>query len=94
VATTNRSARRTSAWKPTRRTLTEWLPYWQNELGARDVSARTVGNQRKAIAKLTRGVGDVAPETLTAEPLCAWRDDMRSKLMDSSVNCYLLTVGT
>lgn len=76
------------------RTLLGWLPYWRNELGARDCSEATVGNQAKAIARLVRHVGDVPPASVTSRALEEWRDEMSATLKPSTVNRYLLTVGT
>lgn len=78
------------------RTITEWLPHWHNELGARDASRRTVTSYNMSLRRLVRYVGDIAPETLTGEQLLAWRDEMHQgdKLKGASVNTYLQGVGS
>lgn len=91
---TRRTQRKAPRSVATARTLSGWLPYWENELGARDVSAATVANQRKAFARLIEGVGDVPPEGVTPEQLIGWRDKMAKRCKGSTVNMYLTTVGT
>ncbi len=88
--------RRTARTARASRTLTEWLPYWELELGARNVRRATVDNQRKVLAKLVRFAGDVAAECVTSDVLSAWRDHMHEaeKLKPTSTNRYLLTAGT
>jgi site-specific recombinase XerD len=90
----NRRARRTAP--PTARTFAEWLPYWANELGARGCRLTTVTNQRRALQLLARFVGeDTDAARVTDADLIRWRDDAVGRgLKASTVNKYLLTVGT
>jgi hypothetical protein len=55
-----------------------------------------VTNQRKCLKRSVDFAGDIAPQKLTPELLTEWRDHLRAKakLKDSSINTYLLTVGT
>jgi site-specific recombinase XerD len=72
------------------------LPYWRNELGARNVRPATVKNQTKVLRKLASFLGDAPLDSATSKELSAWRDYMyqTERLKPSSVNRYLLTVGT
>jgi integrase/recombinase XerD len=80
---------------PGGRTLTQWLPYWENEMGARDCRPGTVQNQRDTIRRAIRHLGDIDPRQLSPEHLAAWRDTLRTEgLKDSTVNRYLLAFGT
>ncbi len=91
----NRRARaRTTRAVGAGRALSEWLPYWVNELGARQCSPRTVENQAKCLKRLADFTGDVPPTQLTVETLEAWRDHLAETLKPSSTNRYVLTVGT
>jgi site-specific recombinase XerD len=78
------------------RSLSEWWPYWELELGARGVRPPTVRNQRATLVKLQRFTQDVEPAVITSDVLNAWKDHMRTveRLRDTSVNRHLLTVGT
>src|SRR3954465_10523917 len=90
----NRRARARRVHTSATRTLTEWLPYWRNELGARQCSARTVQNQEKCLRRLVQHTGDVTPVELSPATLEVWRDKLAETLKASSVNRYVLTVGT
>lgn len=52
---TNRRTKVKRAAPSTARTFMEWLPYWENELGARGVRPRTVHNQREGLKRLRYG---------------------------------------
>jgi site-specific recombinase XerD len=94
TTTRNRRARRVAP--PAARTFTEWLPFWANELGARGCAATTVRNQTRALRLLARFVGEAADAArVTDVDLIRWRDDAVARgLKASTVNKYLLTVGT
>lgn len=92
---TNRRYRAKRGAPPAGRSLLEWLPFWANELGARGCSIRTVQNQEKCVRLLAGHVGDeVDARKVDDLALIAWRDELASRLKPSSVNRYLLTVGT
>lgn len=78
------------------RLLSEWLPYWENELGARDCRPATFVAHGKAFLKLIRGVGDIPAASLTPELVEQWRDEMANgeKLKAQTVNNYLRWIGT
>jgi site-specific recombinase XerD len=78
------------------RALSAWLPFWENELGARGCSEATVKNQRECLRRLAGFAGDVEPAALTPEVLESWRDYLlhERRIKASSANRYLLTVGT
>src|SRR4051812_14565113 len=85
-------------------TVSEWAPFWRNELGARGVRPATVVCRLKALRRLTQFY-DGTPENITAELLVQWRESMRSETVDwrgstcdglkrSTVNGYLGDVAT
>src|SRR4051812_42600114 len=94
MAANRRARARTNRTNGGGRTLSEWLPFWTNELGARKCSKRTVENQLKCLRRLMQFTGDADPRTLTVAHVDAWRDHLSESLMDSSTNRYVLTVGT
>jgi integrase/recombinase XerD len=77
-------------------TLTGWWPFWLIELQARGVRPATVSNQRKALTKLERSVGDVAPAALTTDVIAGWQAHMRAVecLRPSTINLYAMNVLT
>jgi integrase/recombinase XerD len=92
---TNRRTRVKRAAPTTARTFTEWLPYWENELGARGVRPRTVHNQREGLKRLAKFFGNVNAATVTDDDFIGWRDALTARgLMASTVNSYLVSVGT
>ncbi len=80
---------------PTRRTFLEWVPYWENELGARGARPRTIVNQREALRRLAKHFGDVDAASVTDAQLLTWRDSMVKRgLKPTTINTYNLTVST
>jgi integrase len=77
-------------------TISGWWPFWEVELRARRVRPATVTIQRKALTKLQRHAGDVAPAALTAGVIARWQHHMREveQLKASTVNLYAFTTLT
>jgi site-specific recombinase XerC len=93
TAPTTRTRRSTPRKQPSR-TFTEWLPYFHNELGARDSRPATHRMYRQRLTQVVLFFGDVPPESLTVEHVEAWKDDMCERgLMPSTVNSYLPALG-
>jgi site-specific recombinase XerD len=79
------------------RTVSEWLPHYENELRSRDCRPATVRQYGKVLDRLVRFVGaDAAAAGVTAETLEAWRDSLTQDegLSPYTVNLYLRQVGT
>jgi len=92
---TNRRYRQKRGAAPAGRSLLGWLPYWSNELGARGCSPRTVDNQAKCLRLLAGHVGEeVDARKVDDLALISWRDELAARVKPSTVNRYLLTVGT
>ena len=77
------------------RTFLEWIPFWENELGARGARPRTIVNQREQLQRLARHFGDVDAASVTDWQLLAWRDSLVKRgLKATTINTYNLTVST
>ncbi len=77
------------------RTFLEWVPFWENELGARGARPRTIVNQREQLQRLARHFGDVDAAFVTDGQLLAWRDSLVKRgLKATTINTYNLTVST